>query len=254
MQMGEYSVNNLKSTLLSAVFLAGMGTLMTANAADVYSRGSIKDSGPVDYRPAISWTGFYIGAHAGGAFGDEADIDIPRVASVPFNAEIDSTWLAGVHVGYNWQSSGNLVLGIEGSWSVLAGERNVDLSLGGFDVGTVEKDDNWLASIRGRLGFAAGSTLIYGTGGVAFLNGSNNGLVFEDSNALDDSLTGWVAGVGVEHKLRDNLSLGLEGLYYSFDDETEFDGLDVDLERDFWTVQARITYHFGDRHAGEPLK
>jgi outer membrane immunogenic protein len=246
-------VNNLKSTLLGAVFLAGMSTLMTANAADVYSRGSIKDSGPVDYRPAISWTGFYAGVHAGGVFGDEIDLTFSNGReSETRNGEIDNTWLAGVHVGYNRQTSGNLVLGIEGSWSFLGGERDVDVSREGVDLGTAELDDNWLASIRGRLGFAAGSTLIYATGGVAFLNSDNDDLV-------DDTLTGWVVGVGIEHKLRDNLSLGLEGLYYAFEDDATIRGLetgdiDVDLERDFWTVQARITYHFGDRHAAEPQK
>jgi outer membrane immunogenic protein len=244
-------VNNLKSTLLGAVFLAGMSTLMTANAADVYSRGSVKDSGPVDYRPAISWTGFYIGAHAGGVFGDEIELsgtsdDGEEIRSGSETAEVDNTWLAGVHLGYNWQRHGGLVLGVEGAWSFLGGERDVEVE-GDFE-GTVE--DNWVASIRGRLGFAAGATLFYGTGGVAFLNSEDNG-------PFDDTLTGWVAGLGVEHKLRDNLSLGLEGLYYSFEDEARFSRgeatINTDLERDFWTVQARITYHFGDRHA-DPLK
>jgi outer membrane immunogenic protein len=247
-------VNNLKSTCLGAVFLAGMSTLMTANAADVYSRGSVKDSGPVDYRPAISWTGFYLGAHAGGVFSDEIDLTFSRGDdSLNVPGEIDNTWLAGVHVGYNRQTSENLVLGIEGSWSFLGGERDVDIDAREFDLDIVdgEQDDNWLASIRGRLGFAAGSTLIYATGGVAFLNSGNG-------DPFDDTLTGWVAGVGVEHKLRDNLSLGLEGLYYSFEDDATLSGfeegdINVDLERDFWTIQARLTYHFGDRHA-EPLK
>jgi outer membrane immunogenic protein len=136
---------------------------------------------------------------------------------------------------------------VEGAWSVLGGERDVEVD--GDDAGEIE--DNWVASVRGRLGYAFGSTLVYGTGGVAFLN-------TDDADPFDDTLTGWVAGAGVEHKLRDNLSLGLEGLYYSFEDDVSesADGLraTADLERDFWTVQARITYHFGDRHGGESLK
>jgi outer membrane immunogenic protein len=243
-------VNNLKSALLGAVFLAGMSTLMTANAADVYSRGSVKDSGPVDYRPAISWTGFYVGAHAGGAFSDAFDIELSLGgASDSEELEVDNTWLAGVHLGYNWQSTGGLVLGVEGAWSFLGGDRSVEDS-------DVEVDDQWLASIRGRLGYAFGQTLVYATGGVAFLNSDKEELF---GNLFDETTTGWVAGAGVEYKIRQNVSLGLEGLYYAFEEDSvtlgqiEGQNLNLDVDRDFWTVQARITYHFGDRHA-EPLK
>lgn len=233
-QMGEYLLNNLKSTLLGAVFLAGMSTLMTANAADVYSRGSIKDSGPVDYRPAIGWTGFYIGGHAGSTFDDTASLDIDdRELDALFggDVEVDEVGIAGIHLGYNWQTARNLVLGIEGS---------VTFPFDSDDFGA-----DYLATIRGRLGYAFGNTLIYGTGGIAFAS-------VEDEFS-DDTETGWVAGLGIEHKLRDNLSLGLEGLYYSFEDDDSIDGIDIEAERDFWTIQARITYHFGDRHA-DPLK
>jgi outer membrane immunogenic protein len=254
-------VKNLKTTFLGAVFLAGMSTLMSANAADVYSRGSLKDSGPVDYRPAISWTGFYIGAHAGGAFSDELDVTLSIDTDMGSRSrsnslEIDNTWLAGLHLGYNWQSTGGLVLGVEGAWSFLGGDRDLDVADG------LEIDDQWLASIRGRLGYAFGQTLVYATGGVAFL-GSDHDKFFadaigEDVFDFDDTTTGWVAGVGVEYKLRENVSLGLEGLYYAFeDDDTVSDdggSATLDFERDFWTVQARVTYHFGDRHAAEPLK
>lgn len=231
-QMGEYLLNNLKSTLLGAVFLAGMSTLMTANAADVYSRGSIKDSGPVDYRPAISWTGFYIGAHAGSTFDDTLSPEDDREDDI----ELDSSFIAGLHVGYNWQTHSHLVLGVEADVSVGPFEHDED----GFEFETTD----YLASIRGRLGYSFGNTLLYGTGGVAFLQWSDD-VVIEDDNTI-----GWVAGAGIEHKFRDNWSLGLEGLYYSFDDN-EQDG--IEFERDLWTVRARLTYHFGDRHA-DPLK
>jgi outer membrane immunogenic protein len=228
-------LKTLKLALLGATFLAGASAFSGAYAADVYARGgSIKDTGPVDYAPAITWTGFYVGAHAGGAFGDTIEFSVPG-ASV--ENDVDNTWLAGVHVGYNWQTARNFVLGIEGSLGVLGEDRGVEFD--GEDLG--ELSDDWLASIRGRVGYASGATLLYGTGGIAFLSG--------DHEPFDDTFTGWVAGAGVEHKFRDNLSFGVEGLYYSFEDE--FNG--VDLERDFFTVQARLTYHLGDRHS-DPLK
>lgn len=243
---------NLRVALLGAAILAG--ALSSANAADVYARGeSLKDS-PVEM-PAIAWAGFYAGLHAGGAFGDEMSITLSQLGfSDTETSDVENTWLAGVHVGYNWQMS-NIVLGIEGSFSALGGKREVEFA------GFTEQDDNWLASIRGRLGYAAGPVLIYATGGVAFLNseGSFTALDanFESVAPFDGTTTGWVAGGGVEYKLGGNWSLGVEGLYYSFEDDATVPQFgfndEFDYERDFWTVQARLTYHFGDLH-GESLK
>jgi outer membrane immunogenic protein len=199
-------VKFLKLALLGATFLTGASALSAANAADVYARGGGLKDGPVSYMPAITWAGFYLGANAGAAFSNN-------------NVEIsgdDTSFIGGIHVGYNWQRASNLVLGIEG---------DVDFA-DGLD---------YLATVRGRLGWAAGPTLFYATGGAAFI-----GL----SNAIgDDSDTGWVAGLGLEHKLRENVSLGLEGLYYNFGDDNRLGGDTFD----FWTVRARLTYHFGGR-------
>lgn len=209
-------MNKLKIALLGATFLISAGA---AQAADLGGhRGSLKDE-PV-YAPAFSWTGFYLGGHLGGSFGDEIDYDV-----YPESFDIDNAFLGGVHVGYNVQTSGNIVLGIEG-----------DISASGADF------TNFLASIRGRLGIAANRTLFYATGGVAFLD-------WDDDAYTDSTSTGWVAGLGVEHKLTQNLSIGAEGLYYSFS-ETDLDGDDFD--RNLWAVRGRLTYHFGGDRA--PLK
>ena len=138
----------------------------------------------------------------------------------------ETTWLAGLHVGYNWQKPSGFVWGLEG------------------DVSFAD-DIDYLASIRGRLGYAAGATLFYATGGWAFLG-------VEDYFGDDETLNGWVAGLGIEHKLRQNVSLGLEGLYYNFDEENNY-GYSDD-EADFWTVRARLTYHFGGGAYDEALK
>jgi hypothetical protein len=64
------------------------------------------------------------------------------------------------------------------------------------------------------------------------------------------------------------LSIGVEGLYYRFGDDdnkyqfTEYYSWDHkhkfkvedDKENDFWTVRARVSYHFGEDHDAAPLK
>lgn len=187
-------------------YLAGAlalgGALPAANAADINrDRGSLKD-GPAEYMPSITWSGFYIGGHIGAAWGDD-DVDIID----------ESAFLAGAHLGYNWQGPSNIVIGVEG------------------DVSFLDEID-YLASVRGRLGYAFGPTLAYATGGVAFIG-------FDEDLFGNDSDTGWVAGLGIEHKLRENVSIGAEALYYGFEND-DF-GSD---DSNFWTARARLTYHF----------
>lgn len=204
-------MNNLKHLSFGLVSAFALGAaLPAANAADIYrDRGSIKDTGPVDYVPSITWTGFYIGAHAGAAWDDSNDVEIVG----------GSAFLAGAHLGYNWQGPSNIVIGIEGDVSFL---DNVD----------------YLATVRGRLGYAFGPTLLYATGGAAFIG-------FDENLSGDDSDTGWVGGLGIEHKLRENVSIGAEGLYYGFENDNS--GGD---DNNFWVARARLTYHFnGGRDA-----
>jgi outer membrane immunogenic protein len=96
---------------------------------------------------------------------------------------------------------------------------------------------DYLATVRGRLGYAFGPTLVYATGGVAFAS-------FNDDSLFNggDSETGWVAGGGLEYKLRNNWSVGAEGLYYDFSNNNDFNFND---DATFFVARARLTYHFG---------
>ena len=231
-------MKTLKLALAGATLLAGLSAMSAANAADVYARGeSLKDA-PSDYMPAITWTGFYIGAHVGATVDHtiEGTECVSKCRSG--EADLDNTGLAGLQIGYNWQTARNLVLGVEGDISFPFDEDDA-----GFDT---------LASVRGRLGYAFGKSMIYATGGVAFTGGD----VFSDDG---DGTTGWVVGAGFEHKLRDNLSFGVETLYYAFEDDFSGKTADgaafhtEDFERDIWTVRARLSYHLGGGE-GESLK
>ncbi len=219
-------MKSLKLALLGATFF--VGAFSAANAADIYSKGSLKDE-PV-YSAGVNWTGFYAGVHLGSTLDDTLDVDRGR------SFDADESFLAGVHAGYNWQLRGPWVLGIEGDISWVDDSEVESL-----------KTTDYLASIRGRVGYAFDRTLVYATGGVAFL-GWNDDI----SRELDDDTSvGFVVGAGFDHKLTQNVSFGVEGLYYDFDDNNVKNGPDV--ERDLWTVRARLNYHFGsDRDA--PLK
>jgi outer membrane immunogenic protein len=227
------TLKRVKFALVGASLLIGAGA---ANAADVYQRGSIKDA-PEAYYPPITWTGFYAGVHVGGAFGGEVDLVVDDENFSLF--DLDNAFTGGVHVGYNWQASQHWVVGIEGSISAL--------SLEAEDVFGDEELSDYVASIRGRAGVAFDQNLVYGTAGIAFLG-------YSDLSADilgEDTGVGFVIGAGWERKFSDNISFGIEGLYYNFEEDIADTPLEV--EADFWTVTARLNYHF-NRGYDDPLK
>jgi outer membrane immunogenic protein len=122
---------------------------------------------PVAYLPVVpaySWTGFYIGINGGGGFGNSNWLDPVLGNSGNFNT---SGFLIGGTVGANYQI-GQFVLGIEGDgdWQNLDGTTT-----GGSCAGQgCETKSNWLATVRGRAGYAWDRVLFYGTGGAAFAN------------------------------------------------------------------------------------
>ncbi|WP_442780723.1 outer membrane protein [Bradyrhizobium sediminis] len=94
------------------------------------------------------------------------------------------------------------------------------------------QDINWLASLRGRLGYSWGSSLFYVTGGAAWANisyradsadatwvcngGGGGGAGCSYPASFDSTKTGWAVGAGYEAMITANWSLRAEYLYYSF--------------------------------------
>jgi outer membrane immunogenic protein len=235
--MGDH-LRLLNIVFLGTTFLGGIAS--AANAADVYpSSGSFKDE-PVAYVSPMSWAGFYAGIHAGYRFDDELKFTTDGNSA---SLDIASGFVGGIQVGYNWQRSPNWVFGIEGSLSIL----NDELDDGGLQV------SDYLATIRGRVGYAVGNSLFYGTAGVALVSWAD-----DIKEILTDNTTvGFVAGLGYERKVASNLSFGVEGLYYNFSTKAAVDDPEdpftLDVDRDFWTVQARLNYHFSSERDA-PLK
>lgn len=180
----------------------------------------------------------------------------------------------GVHAGYNLQFK-YFVLGVEGAYDWGKGQDTVDLtpeaklnstvadaiedgdtSIGNSAVVRFQSDISGVASLRGRAGFTNGSYLLYGTGGVAWadydLNISAKAVEGYSDGAfhLSKSLTGWVAGGGVEFKLTRNISVRGEVLHYDFgsieysiEDEGAFEELAGKQAVKFDEVHIGASYH-----------
>ncbi len=152
--------------------------------------------------PFYNWSGPYIGANGGGAFGTSSWSG-GGFSSGNFNT---SGGLAGGTLGFNTQW-GPLVLGIEGDgdWTNLSGSSTSVCGVPGCQTGS-----DWLATVRGRIGGAFDRVLFYGTGGVAFAP-INSGVVGGPSESHTE--VGWTAGAGLEFAIAPRWTAKVEYLY-----------------------------------------
>lgn len=179
-----------------------LGALLAApgaHAADLSVAPLYTKAPPVQYSPAYDWSGFYLGVNGGGGWGDSHWQGIGR-------ADL-SGGMAGGTAGYNWQL-GKAVLGLEGDvdWSHLSGTVTSPLCNGS----TCTTSDNWLSTVRGRVGYAFDRFMPYVTGGLAVgdIRASVPGLPGgSNTNA------GWTVGGGVEVALPGNWSAKAEYLH-----------------------------------------
>ena len=215
----------MKKLLIGAA--VGLFGVASASAADL----AVKT--PMVAPIAPSWTGFYVGLHAGWAW-NSLNATTTSVTTdlfgFPTNHNLNPNGpLYGAQAGYNWQVN-NWVLGIEGDFSGVHanGTSSVDVLPNVVPIiprgtATLASEVEWLASIRGRLGLTWGSGLVYITGGYAGASVSHTGtynvvtpFIASASISAKNTQTGWVFGGGYEGKLTGNWSVRAEYLYYSF--------------------------------------
>ena len=194
----------MKRILLASVGLMAMAGLMgTASAADLPRQQPIYKA-PAYVSPVFIWTGFYVGLNGGGGWGTS------NWSGVPGGGVNVSGGLAGGTAGYNWQF-GTWVVGLEGDldWSGIRGSTNAG---GPFFCGTFActTHNDFLSTIRGRVGYSFDRWLPYVTGGAAIGNIRATSPTFAN---VDQTNVGWTVGAGVEYAFAPNWSAKLEYLY-----------------------------------------
>jgi len=210
---------------------------IAASAAETHATQQTPAATAEAKSPTVNWTGCYGGVNGGGA-ASGSDVtsstkagtyltdpaDIAAVAKIGSGSINDSGLVGGGQVGCNLQS-GTLVFGIEGDWDSLgtkAASTTSGLLVSGdnFSI-TNSVTANWLATIRPRVGVAAGSSFIYLTGGVAR---ANFGLAqtYSDtagaagSASASRTQTGWTLGAGFETMWKGNWSIKVDYLFAKF--------------------------------------
>jgi outer membrane immunogenic protein len=213
--------NLLASTALttSTAFMAG-----AAWAADLPVKAP-----PVTVKAPFSWTGCYAGLNAGGASTQiEQDVTIPGVMGFGSSGR-GSSFTGGGQIGCNYQFDPKWVVGIEGDINYLNGKRSQNFTFpfgGGEDtvVGSQQTSLRWLATLRGRFGYAWDRSFLYATGGLAIGDvrssvsatgtNSNGAVIAQYAGSYSADRVGWTAGAGFEYAFADRLSAKLEYLHF----------------------------------------
>jgi outer membrane immunogenic protein len=178
---------------------------------------------------AFTWTGFYIGVHAGGVQhstrGEGFLPDTPAISEhcwdfdCGFKQTDDATGvLGGAQAGYNLQFD-TLVVGAEvdfsGAWARKDRTRFLDSIIGRSETGL-----DALGTARFRLGYTFGGAMAFVTGGAALGHVRSRFQAQDGPPYSWSDQSGWrvgyTGGGGLELAAAGMWSIKAEGLYYKF--------------------------------------
>jgi len=189
---------------LKNILLGTMGATLFAAPVMAGSAAPAATETPVAAPLSVPLTGDWTGGYVGGQIG---------FGDVSGGVSGDGV-IGGFTAGYDYDF---------GTWVLGAG---VDYDFADIDAGgnTLEN----VARLKLRAGYDTGPGLIYATAGAARAE--------IDTLGSDE---GYFAGVGYEHMITENISVGGEILYHDFGD---FNGSGTDIQAT--TAQVRATFRF----------
>lgn len=193
---------------------------------------------------AADWTGFYIGAQAGYLWG-QSDHSFSNGA--PSDSSDPKGAVYGAHIGYNHQFN-TIVVGLEADAEKTGADGSFNNTTGGTSSGSA--DINWLASVRGRLGYAIDDFLPYVTGGAAWAGYDfGGGPAGGPCCGYSETIVGWTAGGGLEYAISTRFSARLEYRYTDFGQASgpllpSFPGVTMPVDNKTQVVRLGVSFHF----------
>jgi outer membrane immunogenic protein len=213
----------------------GVACAPGALAADMPVKAPIYTKAPAII--ADPWTGFYLGASAGGRWNKETWTTTSAGAPFGFTGRDNphdftkTSARFGLYGGYNWRIQQRWVVGLEADF---AWASNKDSATGIPAIVTfplsesVEVKDTWDGGVRGRVGYLITPTvLLFGTGGASWMRsqasitcGGNpfgwcTGTNFTSgrTDSVSKTVAGWTVGGGLEAVVAPNWLLRGEYRY-----------------------------------------
>lgn len=169
-----------------------------------------------------NWTGWYVGGHFGAGFGGSAWSDPFPPPPTGDRVSVGGA-LGGVQIGLNYQT-GQVVLGAE----VAASSSRIDgteTCFGGLQPATLAglncaNTTTGIATLTGRVGYAAGQSLFYAKAGGALARETytlnSTGIPGGRISSTSTTNLGWTVGGGIEHALTPRWSVSAEYRYLDF--------------------------------------
>ncbi len=271
-----------RAVVIGISALAVIAAAGQAIAADMYvpaPTGGYKDA---PYVPE-TWTGFYAGINGGYGWSAKSS-NVTATGNnqvVVWDGEFSSLQpvtqsgaksfdadggFGGGQIGYNLQRD-HLVFGLEADIQGAAIDGSGTVSLANVNASATGKNNlDWFGTVRGRVGYAAGTTLLYFTGGLA-MGGVHDSLTLtpaagaSSTVSRDGTNTGYVLGGGVEHLFNPSWSVKAEYQYIDLGSDKlsatagnpgYTASAALDAEHVYNTVRLGLNYHFGNTY--EPLK
>jgi outer membrane immunogenic protein len=189
---------------------------------------------------ARNWAGLYLGANVGSGTGrDRSTLGAAGAPAEQFNLSPDGV-NGGGQIGYNWQA-GNIVYGLETDFQGSSQQDNkTAVALRGA---TYDATLPWFGTVRGRVGYSAGDTLFYVTGGYAYGSVKTKITAAPFGTAsLSKTQDGYAVGGGIETPFK---LLGLFGPQWTT--KTEYLYVDLGSSNDIVapgiTSSTKVTEH-----------
>jgi high affinity Mn2+ porin len=229
----------ISTVLLAFIALASSGV---ASAADLV----LVTKAPISTR-YDEWTGWYFGGHVGYTRGN-ARVTLSDPDPLTFSKSF-GTLTGGMQAGYNWLLPSRVLLGVEVDMSFpnyLAADEVIWFRTT-TETDIAEKLD-YMATLRGRIGYAFPRWMIYATAGPALAQGR----FLQTPGATDDVDKvlrlhgGWSAGFGAEIPIERGWTAKLEYLYRNFSHAGILfaSGTGAGSAFDTHTLRVGLNYHF----------
>jgi high affinity Mn2+ porin len=253
-------------TMKKFVMGAVIGVLLTTTGAaadDIMATkvAPLSSAVPSTY----DWSGFYVGSHAGYAWGSSNWTVPPNLSGSlnlfqPFDVFDEAgSFFAGLQAGYNYMLPNRLVLGAEVDASFPAFPNLAGISIGGTSTlsspsGGQETYSETVLSfgtVRGRIGYAPGNWLFYATGGFAWTYDQLTLTQLATGTTESPFLwrLGWAAGAGVEVPVALHWTARLEYLFTDYGiSSVAFPAAAQRFASDFslQELRAGLNYRFGN--------
>jgi outer membrane immunogenic protein len=204
--------------------------------------------------PVFTWSGFYAGVNAGINWSNrnvntsyvDTDLadqmtpsEIAYLNPLPYGNS-RTGFIGGIQLGYNYQIN-QLVLGAEADFMGAALSKTSRTSVttdamwgiageAGYSTFSTKIQQNWLGTVRARLGYAVDRFMVYGTGGFAYGNVKSTSAttaiypagndVFAEgleswAGSKSQTKLGYAIGAGIEYAITNNWTIRGEYLYYN---------------------------------------